>query len=97
VTPLEVSGLTARVATETREGRTVPRLDDVRVGEAPLDDARTYLVLVNGFLAQGGDGYAGFRGARATTRSGTVREAVRAWLGRAASTVPDRASRLRAR
>jgi 5'-nucleotidase len=36
----------------------------VRVGGAPLDPARSYLVATNDFMAGGGDGYTVFRAGR---------------------------------
>jgi 5'-nucleotidase len=48
--------------------RVVP--GSVRINGAPLDDARTYKVVANNFLAEGGDGYPAFRQAanKADTR-----------------------------
>ncbi|KQU47459.1 hypothetical protein ASG67_14525 [Sphingomonas sp. Leaf339] len=40
------------------------RIMDVRVGTAPLDDAATYRVTVNNFLAFGGDGFSTFTAGR---------------------------------
>jgi 5'-nucleotidase len=40
------------------------RVTDVRVGGAPLDPARSYLIATNDFMAGGGDGYTVFRAAR---------------------------------
>jgi 2',3'-cyclic-nucleotide 2'-phosphodiesterase (5'-nucleotidase family) len=40
------------------------RIVSVKVGNAPLDDARTYTVAVNDFNARGGDGYLQFRDAQ---------------------------------
>jgi 2',3'-cyclic-nucleotide 2'-phosphodiesterase (5'-nucleotidase family) len=36
------------------------RVTAIRVGGAPLDDARTYRVATNDFIARGGDGYSMF-------------------------------------
>ena len=40
------------------------RLVEVRVAGAPLDDAASYRVATNDFMARGGDGYAVFKGAK---------------------------------
>jgi 5'-nucleotidase / UDP-sugar diphosphatase len=40
------------------------RITSIKVGNAPLDDNKTYSVATNDFLAGGGDGYVQFRDAR---------------------------------
>lgn len=57
----QVSGLTFAFERARPAGQ---RITDVRVGGAPLDPARTYLLATNDFLAGGGDGYAVFRAGR---------------------------------
>ncbi len=49
---LQVSGLTLAVENDG--------IAEVTVGDAPLDDAKTYLVTTNAFLMEGGDGYETF-------------------------------------
>jgi 5'-nucleotidase/UDP-sugar diphosphatase len=56
----QVSGLVITVD-QTRPAGS--RIVAIRVGDAPLDDARTYSVAANDFLARGGDGYVQFRDA----------------------------------
>jgi 5'-nucleotidase len=53
---LEIGGGTYRYT--VRDGQRV--LVEVRVGGAPLDDAKTYRVATSSFLARGGDGLEGF-------------------------------------
>jgi 2',3'-cyclic-nucleotide 2'-phosphodiesterase (5'-nucleotidase family) len=50
----QVSGLTVRVDPDAPAG---DRIVSVRVGDAPLDPARTYRVAANNFLYEGGNGY----------------------------------------
>jgi 5'-nucleotidase/UDP-sugar diphosphatase len=57
----QVSGLTFTFERARRAGQ---RVTDVRVGTAPLDPARAYLVATNDFMAGGGDGYTVFRAGR---------------------------------
>jgi 5'-nucleotidase len=57
----QVSGLTFTFERGRPAGQ---RVTDVRVGGAPLDPARLYLLATNDFLAGGGDGYAVFRAGR---------------------------------
>ena len=40
------------------------RIVSVKVGDAPLDEGRTYRVATNDFLLRGGDGYTAFRDAK---------------------------------
>ena len=44
------------------------RVVSVMVGGAPLDDAKTYTLATNDFMANGGDGYAVFKGGQAADR-----------------------------
>ena len=62
---VQASGLGARYDLSRPVGQ---RLVDLRVGEAPVSDAQTYRVATNSFLAEGGDGYAGFRDGRVVAR-----------------------------
>jgi 5'-nucleotidase len=54
---LQVSGLTYSWSESARRGS---KLRSAAVGGAPLDPARRYRVVVNGFLAGGGDGFGRF-------------------------------------
>jgi 5'-nucleotidase/UDP-sugar diphosphatase len=56
----QVSGLTVEVDRAAAPGA---RVQAVTVGGEPLDEARTYTVATNDFLANGGDGYSVFAGA----------------------------------
>jgi 5'-nucleotidase / UDP-sugar diphosphatase len=56
----QVSGLTIEADTSRSRGS---RIVAIKVGSDPLDDARTYTVAVNDFMARGGDGYVQFRDA----------------------------------
>ncbi len=52
-----VSGLTVVVDTSAAPGS---RVTSVMVGDTPLDEAATYTVATNDFMARGGDGYVAF-------------------------------------
>lgn len=67
----QVSGLVAEYDPTRPVGA---RLGRVRVGDAPLEDARTYRVATNSFLAEGGDGYAGFLDGRLIRRDRILSE-----------------------
>lgn len=95
ITSLEVSGLTGRVRVERADGRSRGRLVDVTVGGSPLDPARTYRVVVNSFLAQGGDGYEALKTPRAKDHGILLRDAVREWFRRRPVATPDATPRLR--
>jgi 5'-nucleotidase len=69
---LQVSGLTWK-----RSGTTV---SDVQVAGAPLDDARTYTVAMNSFLATGGDGFTALAGGTNTTSDGNDLDALVAYV-----------------
>lgn len=58
VEPLESSGLELRYDSRKPKGA---RIIEVKVGGAPIDDARVYSVATNNFLAGGGDRYEHFR------------------------------------
>ena len=57
---LHVSGLTAEIDTTKPAGE---RVSNVMVGGEALDDAKTYKVATNDFMARGGDGYGMLSGA----------------------------------
>jgi 5'-nucleotidase/UDP-sugar diphosphatase len=57
----QVSGLSIEVDQTRPVGS---RIMSIKVGDAPLDDAKTYSVATNDFMARGGDGYVQFRDAR---------------------------------
>ena len=58
----QVSGLTIEVDPKRPAGS---RIVSIKVGDAPLDEGKTYRVATNDFLARGGDGYTAFRDAKA--------------------------------
>jgi 2',3'-cyclic-nucleotide 2'-phosphodiesterase (5'-nucleotidase family) len=58
----QVSGLTIEVDPKRPAGS---RIASIKVGDAPLDEGKTYRVATNDFLARGGDGYTAFRDAKA--------------------------------
>ena len=94
--PLEVSGLAARWR-RTGEGSDAKiEFTSFVVGAAPLDDTRVYRVIVNSFLAQGGDGHAGLASRPGARDLGVlVRDALRAHLGATPVFEPDATERLR--
>ena len=53
----QVSGLVVEADLKRPPGS---RITAIRVGNAPLDETRTYRVATNDFMARGGDGYATF-------------------------------------
>jgi 2',3'-cyclic-nucleotide 2'-phosphodiesterase (5'-nucleotidase family) len=95
ISPLEVSGIVVRWVREgTGEGATV-RITRFEVGGKTLDEAATYRVIVNSFLAQGGDGYAGLAGRPGTKDLGIlVRDTLRAHFAKAAVFEPDATERM---
>ena len=56
----QISGLTVEADVSRPPGS---RITSIKVGDAPLDEARTYRVATNDFLGRGGDGYSMFRDA----------------------------------
>jgi 5'-nucleotidase len=52
----------------------------VRIAGAPLDRARTYLIVTNSFLASGGEGFTGFTVGRARTVVGSDLDALEAYF-----------------
>ena len=66
----------------------------IRVGDAPLDEARVYRVAVNSFLWGGGDGYRVFSGPPAKDTGLRLRDAVMTHFGRAKTFRPDTTSRI---
>jgi 2',3'-cyclic-nucleotide 2'-phosphodiesterase (5'-nucleotidase family) len=57
----QVSGLTVTINPGRPPGQ---RIVSVMAGDAPLDDAKTYTLATNDFVANGGDGYAVFKSAK---------------------------------
>lgn len=57
----QVSGLAIEADASRPAGE---RVLSVKVGDAPLDDSKTYRVATNDFMARGGDGYASLRDAK---------------------------------
>ena len=60
----QVSNLVVEVDTKAPVGR---RILSVKVGGAPLDEARTYKIATNDFMLRGGDGYTMLAGKMAPT------------------------------
>jgi 5'-nucleotidase len=69
----------------------------VRIGGAPLDPARTYRVVTNGFLASGGDGFTAFRNNRPRTMVGTDLDAFEAYVAARSPLVAPAMGRIRVR
>jgi 5'-nucleotidase/UDP-sugar diphosphatase len=57
----QVSGVTIEADASRPAGE---RITAIKVGDAPLDESKTYRVATNDFMARGGDGYVTFRDAR---------------------------------
>jgi 5'-nucleotidase / UDP-sugar diphosphatase len=57
----QVSGLTIEADPSRPAGS---RITSIKVGNAPLDETRTYRVATNDFMSRGGDGYTMFRDAK---------------------------------
>jgi 5'-nucleotidase/UDP-sugar diphosphatase len=66
---VQVSGLRAVYDLARPVGN---RVLDLRVGDRPIEDDRRYRVATNSFLAEGGDGYAGFRDGRIAARDAVL-------------------------
>lgn len=81
---IQVSGLTGTYDLGRPAGA---RLLTAAVGGRPLEDARTYRVGTNSFLAQGGDLYATFLKARAVADTGVLLPEIVAEKLRAAGTI----------
>jgi 5'-nucleotidase len=96
ISPLEVSGLAARWKRTGEGAASKVTFTSFEVGGKPLDEARTYRVIVNSFLAQGGDGYGGLANRPGARDLGIlVRDALRRFLGATPVFVPDATERLR--
>lgn len=74
---MPVSGLTYAWSASEPFGN---RVSDVRIGGAPLEAARSYRVVANGFLASGGDGLAVLTQGTDRARAGNDLEALVAYL-----------------
>jgi 5'-nucleotidase/UDP-sugar diphosphatase len=94
-TPLEVSGLEVTFRRGRGQGGAAIEWVSILAGGAPIEDAKTYRVAVNSFLAGGGDGYRVFASPDAKDTGERVRDAVRAHFARAPEFRPDTASRVR--
>ena len=94
ISPLEVSGLTARFRIVERDGKQAVEWLAFDVGGKPLDDAKAYRVALNSFLAGGGDGYKQLVKPDAKDSGVLVRDVLGDALGKAGTYAPDRASRL---
>jgi 5'-nucleotidase len=94
VSPLEVSGLTASFRRTEAGGTANVEWVSVTVGGTPLDDAKTYRVAVNSFLAGGGDGYRVFTAPGAKDTGIVLRDAIREHFARSPTYQPDTTSRL---
>lgn len=70
------------------------RIRDVTVAGRPLEQAATYRVVVNGFLADGGDGFTGFTHARRTTGAGAELDALNAYLAAHSPVTPPATDRI---
>jgi 5'-nucleotidase len=74
---LQVSGLSYAWSAAAPAGA---KVSEVRVGGAPLDPAARYRVAVNGFLAEGGDGFRGLAEGVERTGGPLDLDALVAWL-----------------
>ncbi|MBK7906958.1 MAG: bifunctional metallophosphatase/5'-nucleotidase [Gemmatimonadetes bacterium] len=73
------------------------RVLDVQVHGAPLELERRYRVTTNSFLAEGGDGYAGFVGSRVLARDLVLSDLVLDHIRRAGTITPPPGGRIVAR
>lgn len=96
ISPLEVSGLAARWKRRGEGATTAIEFTAFEVGGRPLDEARTYRVIVNSFLADGGDGYAGLAHRPGSHDLGIlVRDALKRLFAATPVFMPDTTERLR--
>ncbi|MBC2590599.1 MULTISPECIES: bifunctional UDP-sugar hydrolase/5'-nucleotidase [Rhodococcus] len=70
------------------------RIRDVTIADRPLDAAAAYRVVVNGFLAEGGDGFTGFTQARRATGAGAELDALNDYLAQHAPVPPPATDRI---
>lgn len=90
---LEWSGLFVEVE---REGNVV-RIVAVEVGGKPVEEARTYRVATNSFLAAGGDGFDAFRRGQRMERHGLVRDALAGEIAASSPMTPPSELRMQVR
>lgn len=91
---VQASGIRAVYDLERPVGE---RLVEAQVGDRRLDDARIYRVTTNSFLAEGGDGYAGFRRGREVARDGLLSQVLIDHVAKAGTVSPPERGRLIAR
>jgi len=91
---LQVSGVTYAWSASAPAGS---KVRDARVGGAPLDRTARYRVVVNSFLAEGGDGFRAFAAGTDRATAGNDLDALVAYLGLLPQPVENRpGSRIRA-
>jgi 2',3'-cyclic-nucleotide 2'-phosphodiesterase (5'-nucleotidase family) len=95
ITFLEVSGLEVRYAIRAEGGVEKRVVTSVSVDGTPLDEAKTYRVATNSFLAGGGDGYAAFRKEGHEDLGRILRDVVTEWLKAHGDVGLERGSRIR--
>jgi len=88
---IQVSGLRAVYDRKRPAGR---RLLELEIGGRPVDDAKTYRVATNSFLAEGGDLYQTFLRAKPIQRGGLLSEVVMEYLRKQKEIEPPRLGRL---
>lgn len=87
----QVSGLKARYDLQ-RPPRS--RLISVEIDGRPVDDHRRYRVATNSFLAEGGDGYNGFRQGKVAARDAVLSDVLADHIKRVNTVSPPEAGRL---
>ena len=88
---VQVSGLRARYDLSKPVGA---RLVSLEIGGRPIDDHQRYRVTTNSFLAEGGDGYAAFRGGQVIGRDAVVSDILTDYIKRAPVVTPPDPGRL---
>jgi len=73
------------------------RVTSVKIGGAPLDDAKTYSVVTLDFLVSGGDGFTEFGGAPQDESEVLARDVLKECAEKQANIAPPAAGRLRAK
>lgn len=89
---VQVSGLTFAYRRDAKRGE---RLQEVRIGDEPLDPGRRYRVATNTLLAQGGHRYRTFTEGQDRRELGSQYELVKSAIGRAGTLVAPAEPRVR--
>lgn len=88
---VQVSGLRARYDLSRPLGE---RLVDLTVGDRPVDVNATYRVATNSFLAEGGDGYTGFKEGQVAAKDAVLSDVLADYIAARATVLAPQLGRL---